>query len=201
MHRCYSGWGLLSLLRTGMSVSISEGPLFCIQPRLFSAESGTVPPARLCMRLQSSFSRIIVKLHLLSHVDTVVPVASPRWTVSFSTLWNGSSYANLKPGLHPSPCLRIRGNETSMHKQAIQIQNSTCTLHQRKHPRRTPVHGVSPALKLGKQKEKNTKKQPLKGNVSHCHQMAMALHLFVADPAPGKGHRCHLQSTPEKQSL
>lgn len=177
---CSACWG------QGCAWALQRDPYFAHNPDT-SVQSGTAPPAPLCMRLQSSFSRIIAKLHLLSHLHIVVPVASPRWT--FTVLWNGSNYASVKPGLHPFPCLRIWGNEISMYKQAIETGNSTCTLHQPNYPRRTPVHGVPPALKLGKQKEKKINKQnTLKGNIALCRQMAMALHLFLADPVPGKGH-------------
>lgn len=150
------------------------------------------------MRLQSSLSRSIVGLHLLSHLDIVVSVGSLRRT--FSIPWNGNNYADARSGLHPYPCLRIQCSKTSMHKQAIRIRNPTSRTLHHQNTRDGAVHGVSAAFKLGK-KRKNIpnppKRQPpplpADGNGTPL--------VHLPSLSWERTHRCHLQSTREKQTL
>jgi len=164
-------------------VNPAEASLKCTEPQLFCAERSINPPAILYMRLQSSFSKSTVGLHLLSHLDIVVPMRSLRRTISIP--WNGNSYANARPGLHPHPCLRIRSNETSMYKHATQIRNpASRTLHHQ-NTGDGAVHGVSAAFKRREERKnpKPTKRQP--PSLPADGNGTPLAHL---NPVPGKGH-------------
>lgn len=132
--------------------------------------------------LQSSFSRCTVGLHLLSHLDITVPIGSLRRI--FGIPWYGNSYADARPRLHPFPCLQIGGNAASLYKQGIQIRKRTsCTLHHQ-NTRDGAVHGVSAAVKLGREERKN----PPKGQLLVLPADGNSTPLVHLNPVPGKGH-------------
>lgn len=119
-------------------------------------------------------------------------VASPRRT--FSILWNGSNYANVKPRLHPSPCLRIWGNETSVHKQA---SHPNWKLHMHTPPTNAPKEDACSqcftGLKDGKKKKKKKKKEKIYQPTERQHRPLPAdgngTPLVHCRSIPGKGHR------------